>query len=52
MKKYLEQINPVIERLIIDLLIDMPEDLSTFSEKWLDSKGRRINMGIKVPKSP
>jgi len=26
MRNYLNKINPVIERLIVDLLVDMPED--------------------------
>jgi len=36
MKEYLtNKINPVFERLIVDLLIDMPEDFVTFATEWL-----------------
>jgi S-adenosylmethionine:diacylglycerol 3-amino-3-carboxypropyl transferase len=46
LRKYLnEKVNPVFERLIIELLIDTPEDFIEFSLKWLDDKGRKIASG-------
>jgi hypothetical protein len=54
LRKYLnEKVNPVFERLIIELLIETPEDFIEFSLKWLDDKGRKIASGEKVerPKS-
>lgn len=36
MRDYLtHKINPVFERLIVDLLIDMPEDFVSFAVNWL-----------------
>lgn len=36
MREYLtKKINPVFERLIVDLLIAMPEDFVTFASDWL-----------------
>jgi hypothetical protein len=29
LKKYLAKVNPVLERLVVDLLIDQPEDFVT-----------------------
>jgi len=43
MRKYLnDKINPVFERLIIDLLIDMPEDFIGFAVDWLKTKGNKV----------
>lgn len=42
LKKYLAKVNPVLERLVVDLLIDQPEDFIEFSIKWFDEKGRNI----------
>ena len=41
MRTYLNRINPVIERLIVDLLVDMPEDFVieyTYLEQLIHSK--------------
>lgn len=41
MREYLtKKINPVFERLIVDLLIDMPTDFVSFAVQWLNTKGK------------
>lgn len=41
MREYLtKKINPVFERLIVDLLIEMPSDFVNFASEWLQTKGR------------
>lgn len=41
MRKYLEEkINPVFEKLITELLIELPEDFISYSIDWLSKKGR------------
>lgn len=51
MKQYLEKANPIVERLIIDLLIEMPDDLIEFSKNWFQTKGKKIESGELVKSS-
>ncbi|EAS02289.2 CAMP-dependent kinase, regulatory protein (macronuclear) [Tetrahymena thermophila SB210] len=51
MRDYLARINPVIERLIIDLLVDMPENYVQYSVNWFQEKGSRLAQGEDIPSS-
>ncbi|KAL4439096.1 hypothetical protein ABPG74_008871 [Tetrahymena malaccensis] len=51
MRDYLARINPVIERLIIDLLVDMPENYVEYSVNWFQEKGSRLAQGEDIPSS-
>ncbi|KAL4489455.1 hypothetical protein ABPG72_002751 [Tetrahymena utriculariae] len=51
MRDYLARINPVIERLIIDLLVDMPENYVEYSVNWFQEKGSRLAKGEDIPSS-
>ncbi|KRX03064.1 Cyclic nucleotide-binding protein [Pseudocohnilembus persalinus] len=45
-----DKVNPVFERLIVELLISTPNDFIEFSVNWLQDKGRKIANGEKVPR--
>jgi len=47
MRTYLNRINPVIERLIVDLLVDMPEDFVIYINFFLQ-QSKKLDIGIAV----
>lgn len=48
MRRYLNRINPVIERLVVDLLVERPEDFVTFAVNWFQDKGAKMAKGEEI----
>jgi len=50
-KQYLEEkVNPIIQRLIVDILAETPEDVIGFIRNWLDVKSG-VPSPTKIPES-
>jgi cAMP-dependent protein kinase regulator len=51
-KQYLqEKVNPIIERLIVDILAETPEDVIGFMKNWLDAKSGNPSPKLKEPQA-
>jgi cAMP-dependent protein kinase regulator len=51
-KHYLqEKVNPIIERLIVDILAETPEDVIGFMKNWLDAKSGNPSPKLKEPEA-
>lgn len=48
MRQYLNRIEPIIERLVVDLLVEMPEDFASYASDWFKDKGAKMANGETV----
>jgi hypothetical protein len=46
----LNRVNPILEKMLVDILIHKPEKMVPFMTKWLDENGEKYSNDQHVPK--